>query len=85
MEYKWKGSFLDWFIGRVGTRYFYPALVALVSPVQIICFLTAHFFTLGVSIAQKPRQAVVPRRLSLNMCLWLYHGQSEGDDLQDKW
>jgi hypothetical protein len=31
-----------------------PALAALVSPVQNIIFLTAHFLTLLVPIAQKP-------------------------------
>ncbi len=31
---------------RAGTRYFCFALTALVSPVQNIIFLTAHFFTL---------------------------------------
>jgi hypothetical protein len=42
-------------------------LVALVSPVQNIIFVIAHFFTL---IAQQPpEQAVVPGRLSLTMCL----------------
>jgi hypothetical protein len=36
-------------------------------------FLIAHFFSFCVPIAQQPRQAVVPgRRLSLNMCLWIY-------------
>jgi hypothetical protein len=43
---------------------------ALVSSVQNIIFLTAHYFTLLVPIAQQPVQADVPGRLSLNMCLW---------------
>jgi hypothetical protein len=38
--------------------------------VQNIFFLTGHFFTSFVSIAQQAGQAVVPRRLSLNKCLW---------------
>jgi hypothetical protein len=29
---------------RMGTRYFCPALAALVGPVQNIFFLTVHFF-----------------------------------------
>ncbi len=48
-----------------GTRDFCPALAALVSPEQNIIFLAAHFFTLGVPIAQQPRKAVVLGRLSL--------------------
>jgi hypothetical protein len=54
---------------HAGIRDFYPALAALVSPVQNKNF-TAHFFTLCVPIAQQPGQAVVPGRLSLNMRLW---------------
>jgi hypothetical protein len=44
---------------------FCPALAALVSPVQNIIILTAHFFTLFVLIAQQPGQAGVLGRLSL--------------------
>jgi hypothetical protein len=54
---------------HAGARDFYPALAALVSPVQNIFFLAAHFFTLCVSIAQQSGQAVVLGRLSLSMCL----------------
>jgi hypothetical protein len=67
-----KGA-LPWLVRlacRDGTRDFYPALTALVSPVQNIFFLTAHFVTLWVPIAQQPGQAVVQGRLPLNMCLW---------------
>ncbi len=39
---------------RVCTRDFYPALAALVSPVQNIFFFTTHFFTSCVPIAQQP-------------------------------
>jgi hypothetical protein len=49
-----------------------PSLVGFVGlfvPVQNIFFLTAHFFILCVPVAQQPGQAVVPGRLSLNMCL----------------
>jgi hypothetical protein len=53
---------------RAGTIEFRPALAALVSPVQNIIFLTVHFFTLLVSIAQQPEQAGVLGRLSL--CIW---------------
>ncbi len=48
---------------------FCPALAALVSPVQNIIFLTSHYFTSFVPIAQQVWQAVITRRLSLNMCL----------------
>ncbi len=51
---------------RVGTRDFYPVLVAVASPAQNIFSLTVHYFPSFV-----PGQAVVPRRLSLNMCLWV--------------
>jgi hypothetical protein len=52
------------------TRDFYPALAALVGPVQNIFSPpdTTHF-TSFVPIAQQAGQAVVPHRLSLNMCL----------------
>jgi hypothetical protein len=56
---------------RAGTRDFRPALAALVGPVQDIIFLTVHYFTSSVPIAQQAGQAVVHRHLSLNMCLWL--------------
>jgi hypothetical protein len=48
-----------------GPRDFSSALAALVGPVQNIIFLTVHYFTLFVPIAQQAGQAVVPRRLSL--------------------
>jgi hypothetical protein len=56
-----------------GTKDFYPALAALISPVQKIIFLAAHFFTLLVSIAQQPGQAVVLGRLSLCLLAPLSH------------
>jgi hypothetical protein len=37
---------------RAGTKEFYPALIAFVSPVQNILFLTVNFFTLFVPIAR---------------------------------
>jgi hypothetical protein len=46
-------------------RFFFPALAALVSPVQNIIFLTVHLFTLLVPFAQQPGQAGVLGRLSL--------------------
>jgi hypothetical protein len=52
---------------HAGTRDFYPALVALVSPVQNIF---SSPYTLCVPIAQQSGQAVVQGRLSLNVCLW---------------
>ncbi len=50
---------------RAGTRDFYPALAALVSPLQNI-FLP---FNLCVPIAQELGQTVVQARLSMNVCL----------------
>ncbi len=64
---KMKGV-LPW-ASHSGARDFYPALAALVRPVQQF-FPTAHFFTLCFPIAQLPDQAVVLGRLSLNMCPW---------------
>jgi hypothetical protein len=57
---------------RVGTRDFYPALAALVSPVQNFIFFTVNYFNLCVLIAQQPGQAVVQGRLSLNVCPFCY-------------
>jgi hypothetical protein len=54
---------------RAGTGDFYPALAALVSPVQHIFFLAVHYFNLCVPIAQQPEQTVVQGRLSVNVCL----------------
>ncbi len=54
---------LDRWARRAGTTYFCPTLAALVSQVQNIIFLTAHFFTLLVPITQQPGQAVVLGRL----------------------
>ncbi len=59
-----------WACRGAGTRDFCPASAALVGPVQNIFFITVHFFTRYVPIAQLAGQAVVPCRLSLNMCLW---------------
>jgi hypothetical protein len=52
-----------------GTRDFYPALAALISPVQHIFFLTVHYF----NFSQQPGQAVEQGRLSLNVCLRHHH------------
>ncbi len=67
MEYKWKGSFLGWFVGlgRAGTLDFYPALAALVSPVQNICFLTSSLY-LSPSHTNLDRQSC--RVASLLVC-----------------
>jgi hypothetical protein len=62
---------LDCWARRAGTRDFYPALAALVSPVQNMFFLTVHYFNFCVSIAQQPGQAVVQGRLSLSACVSL--------------
>ncbi len=53
----------------VPVRDFHPVLAAMVSPVQSIFFLIVHCFNLWVPIAQKPGQAVVQGRLSLNVRL----------------
>jgi hypothetical protein len=52
---------------RAGTRNFYLALAALVSPVQNIFFLTVHNFNLCVPIAQQAGKAVMLGRLCLSM------------------
>jgi hypothetical protein len=57
---------------HAGTRDLYPALAALVGPVQNIFFLALHSFSSFVPIAQKAGQAVVPDRLYGNMCLWYF-------------
>jgi hypothetical protein len=78
MEYNWSITERDpYLVGSLGSlcrfkRFFYPTLAALIGPVQNICS-SSHTFSLYVSIAQQPEQAVVPgHRLSLNMCLWIY-------------
>ncbi len=53
---------------RTGTIDFCLALAALVSPVQNIIFLTAHFSLYSVPIAQQPGQAGVLGHLSLCLC-----------------
>jgi hypothetical protein len=60
-----RGSFLI-----AGPRDFFPALAALISPVQNIFFHTADYFSSFVPISKPAGQVVVPGRLSLNMCLW---------------
>jgi hypothetical protein len=62
-------------------RYFYPALSALVSPVQHIFFLTVHYFNLCVPIAMQLGQAVVQGHLSLNVCLRKIQCQKKEDPL----
>ena len=59
---------------RASTRDFYPALAALVGPVQKIFFssLQTILFHFICPIAQQAEQAVVLGRLSLSMCLWIY-------------
>ncbi len=64
---------------RAGTRDFYPALAALVSPVQSIFFphrVTVHYFDLCVPIAQEPWQAGVLGRLSLCVPIVQLSGQA---------
>jgi hypothetical protein len=52
---------------HAGTRYFCPALTALVSPVQNIFSRRTLFHV----IAQKAGQAVAQDRLPLTVCIWL--------------
>jgi hypothetical protein len=78
-KYILKGHVLD--IGRwarcAGTRDFCPALPDLVGPVQNF-FPLRPFFHFICSHRPPAGQAVVPCRLSLNMCLWLRQfGQDE--------
>ncbi len=55
---------------HAGTRDFYPALTALVSPVQNIFFIAVHYFNSFASNTQQAGQAVAQGCLSLNVCLW---------------
>jgi hypothetical protein len=59
---------LGWFRWAcpTSTRDFWSALAALVSPVQNIFFLTAHFYYSFVPIARQAGQAAVLGRLSLS-------------------
>ncbi len=43
--------------------------------------LTVHYFTSFVRIVQQAGQTVVPRRLSLNMYLWIEHTPPPDDDV----
>jgi hypothetical protein len=68
------GVLPNWFIGIVVPVQYIAvrlALAALVSPVKNIIFVTVHFFTFLVPIAQQPGQPGVLGRLSL--CLWRPH------------
>jgi hypothetical protein len=58
-------------VGSLGSSCRYKRLGCSVSPVQIIYFLTVHYFDLCVPIpiAQQPGHAVVQGRLSLNVFL----------------
>jgi len=78
-----KKGVLPWLVHwalRAITRDFCPDLAALVGSVQNIFFLTVrvHYFNSFVLIAQQARQAVVPGRLSPNMCLCSQHSPSCG-------
>ncbi len=65
-----RGPFLAVSLGSsCRNKRFCPAVAALVGPYKINFFLTVHFFTLFVLIAQQAGQAVVPRCLSFSMCL----------------
>ncbi len=70
----WKGSFRDWFVGLVVPvqEIFVLPWLLLLAQYKMFFFLTAHSFTSFVPIAQQAWQAVVPRRMSSNMCLcWI--------------
>jgi hypothetical protein len=70
-----QGSFLGWFVGPILAvqEVFYPALAALVGPVQNSFFLTVHYFSSIVHITKQVGQAVLSGRLSLIVCV------SDGD------
>jgi hypothetical protein len=55
---------------RAGTKGVCLALSTVVSQLQNIIFLTAHFFTVLGLIAQQAWQATMLGRLSLSVCLW---------------
>jgi hypothetical protein len=63
---------LSWLVRwalRAGTRDFCPALVVLVGPIQNI-FSSPYIISIYLSpLPSKLGQAVVPGRLSLNVCL----------------
>ncbi len=64
---KWKGSFLGWFVRLVvPVKEIFPALAALVGPVQNIFSLTVHNFNSSFPIARQAGQTVVLGHLSLN-------------------
>ncbi len=66
-------GFLPWLVcwdRFASIRDFCPALIAVVGPVQNMFFLTVHYFSSFVPIAQQAGQAVVLGHLSLNVCLW---------------
>jgi hypothetical protein len=58
---------LPWLVWafRANKRGFCSALVALVGPVQNICFLTLHYFNSFVPFAQQAGQAAVPGRMTV--------------------
>jgi hypothetical protein len=49
---------------------FLSCLAALVSPVKNVFLLTVHYFTLCLSIAKQPGQAVVCRTACLLICVF---------------
>ncbi len=73
-EYIWKGPFLGWFHGLlVPVQENLSWLGCSSRPRTKYCCLTIHYFNTFYPIAQQAWQAVVPCRLSLNMCLWAGH------------
>ncbi len=69
-EYKWKGSFLGCFVGLVVPLPEIFVLGCYSWPPKYF-FLTVHFFSSFVPIAQQAGQAVVSGSLSINVCLWV--------------
>jgi hypothetical protein len=63
-------------VGSLGSlcrnKRFFSCLGCSSRPSTKIFFLPAHFYTLFLPNAQQAVQAVVPGRMSFNMCLWSY-------------
>ncbi len=68
VETKANGVLL-WLVHWARQRYYWSCLGCSSRPSTKYFFLTVYYFTSFVPIAQQAGQAVVPRRLPLNICL----------------